>query len=463
MEKNKQPEDRFWPTRFLLATAGLLAFLPSCSSQPGVYQEPGILHLARGIEASETPRSVQPDLKEPEGTLTLREALSLTLLGNAELSAFSWEIRASEARALQAGLQPNPTFEGEIEDFAGSGDFSRFNEAESTIALSQLIELGGKRAKRLRVAELGRGLATWDYEARRLRILTETAQAFVGVLAGQRRVELQTASLGLAREVLHTVSERVDAGKSSPIETTRAQIVVSQSGILLERANRTLEAARAGLAASWGGTSARFQSVIGALEETPAVPALDTLAVWIVENPDISRWSVEIAERQARIELAEAQAIPDVTVNAGARLLQGTDETAFVVGLSVPLPLYDRNQGRRSEAVFNLAKANEQRRAVELRIRTALSDEYQSLLSAFREVETLRDEVLPAARSAFDGISEAYRQGKLTQLDVLDSQRTLFEVREQFTEALSSYHRARARVEGLVGRSIENIDKGGPR
>ena len=136
------------------------------------------------------------------------------------------------------------------------------------------------------------------------------------------------------------------------------------------------------------------------------------------------------------------------------------DETTFVVGLSVPLPLFDRNQGRRREAAFNLAKANEERRAAEIRVRTALSDAYQSLLSAYREAATLRDEVLPAARSAFEGISESYRQGKLTQLDVLDAQRTLFEVREQYTEALFSYHRARAIVEGLVGRPIVELDKG---
>ena len=193
------------------------------------------------------------------------------------------------------------------------------------------------------------------------------------------------------------------------------------------------------------------------------VPALETLGVWIGANPAVSRWAVEIAERRARVELAEAQAIQDVTVKGGARLLQGSDDTAFIVGLSLPLPLFDRNQGGRSEAAFNLAKAKEERRAAEIRVRTALSDAYQALLSAYREVATLRDEVLPAARSAFEGISEAYRQGKLTQLDVLDAQRTLFEVREQYTEALSSYHRARARVEGLVGRPIVELDEGGAR
>jgi len=466
MEKIGQSGDRCWASKLLSTAAGLLAFMWGCS-QPGVYQAPEPLPLRRELERFDAPREPldvqreRPEVKEPEDTLTLRGALALALLRNAELSSFFWELRASEARALQAGLLPNPEIDGEVEDFGGSGDSGGFDEAESTIALSQLIELGGKRTKRLRVAEFGRGLAAWDYEAKRLSVLTETAQVFVEVLAGQRRVELQTASLELALEVLRTVSERVDMGKSSPIERTRAQVVVSQSEISLERAHRALEAARARLAATWGGSAASFQSVTGTLEETPEVPALETLGVWIRENPDVSRWAVEIAERRARVELAEAQAIPDVTVRGGARLLQGSDETAFVIGLSLPLPLFDRNQGGRREALFNLAKANEKRRAAEIRVRTALSDAYQALLSAYSEVATLRDEVLPAARSAFEGIRESYRQGKLTQLDVLDAQRTLFEVREQYTEALSSYHRARAQVEGLVGRPIVELEKGG--
>jgi len=462
MEKIEQPESRFWAGKLLPATAGLLVFLSSCHSQPDVYQEHEALPLARDLEAVATPQRTRPEEKEPDGTFTLREALSLALLKNPELSSFSWEIRASEARALQAGLPPNPELEGEVEDFGGGGDFNGFDRAVSTIALSQLIELGGKRTKRLRVAELGRELAAWDYEEKRLSVVTKTAQAFVEVLAGQKRVELQTASLELAREVLHTVSERVDAGKNSPIERTRAQVIVSQSKISLERAKRTLAAARTRLAATWGSSTARFQSVTGTLDETPEVPTLETLGTWISENPEISRWAVEIAERRARVELAEAQAMPNITVKGGARVLPGSDETAFIVGLSLPLPFFDKNQGRRREATFNLAKANEQRRAAELRVRTVLSNAYQALLSAYREIVTLRDDVLPAARSAFEGISESYRQGKLTQLDVLDSQRTLFEVREQYTDALSSYHRARAQVEGLVGRPIVELERRDP-
>ena len=463
MEQTQLPGQHRKIEELLPTMALLLVFLSSCISTPVVYQQPRETLRSHGFESLQISQQERPEFQEPEGNLTLQDALSLTMAHNPELSVFSWEVRASKARTLQAGLRPNPEIEGEVENFAGSSTLGGFDEAESTISLSQLFELGDKRKKRLRVAELGQGLAEWDYQAKRLEVISRTSLAFIEVLAGQRRVELQTASLDLAREVLHTVSERADAGKSSSIETIRAQVVVSQGEISLGRARRSLEASRARLVTSWGRNAARFASAIGSFEETTDLPTLELLTARISANPDVFRWEVEIAERRARVELADAEATPDATVSGGARLLQGTDETAFVIGLSIPLPIHDRNQGRRREAAANLSRATEERRVAEIRVHSELIDAYQALLSSSQEVIALREEVLPAARSAYDGIRESYRQGKLTQLDVLDSQRTLFEVRDQYTRALTDYHRARTQVESIVGKPLADLMNGDSR
>ncbi len=463
MEQIQIPAQHPGTGKLLPTMALILVFLSSCISSPGVYQPPRENLHPRDIGAFESSRVIEPGQRVPADTLTLQDALSLAMSHNPELSVSSWRVDASKARTLQAGLRPNPQIEGEVENFAGSSTLGGFDEAETTIALSQLFELGDKRRKRLRVAELGQGLAEWDLQAKRLQVISQTSLAFIEVLAAQQRVKLQSASLDLAREVLNSVSERENAGKSSPIETIRAQIVVSQGEIALGRARRSLDASRAMLAANWGSDSARFTSAIGSLDETPDLPSLDSLKARISNNPDVSRWNVEIAQRSARIELVTAEATPDATFTGGARLLQGTQETAFVVGLSIPLPIHDRNQGRIREAEIDLSRATDERRAAEIRVHSALTDGYQSLLSSFQEVTALREKVLPAAAAAYDGIRESYRQGKLTQLDVLDSQKTLFEVRDQYARSLTDYHRARALVEGLVGTPISELKKGGLR
>jgi cobalt-zinc-cadmium efflux system outer membrane protein len=127
---------------------------------------------------------------EPTGVLTLRQALALALLRNPELASAAWEVRAGEARTLQAGLLPNPEFELEVENFAGSGEFRGFDAAETTLALSQVIELGGKRLRRVRVAALERDVAAWDYEAKRVDVFTATTKAFVEVLSAQAKLAL---------------------------------------------------------------------------------------------------------------------------------------------------------------------------------------------------------------------------------------------------------------------------------
>ena len=460
--KTIPPAER--PPRSLVqmtAMAMTLWLLPGCSSPPAAHNLSGPPPTAFPL-ASVDPNGSESSV-DPAGVLSLRDVLSLTLLHNPELASFSWQIRASEAVALQEGLSPNPELEAEIENFAGSDTLGGFDEAESTISISQLIELGGKKALRVRVAQLGTGLAAWEYQSQRLEVLTRASMHFIDVLAGQRQVELKSASLDLALEMMNGVSARIEAGKSSPLERTRAQVVVAQGRISLEQAKRSLESSRVLLASCWGKEVAQFPAVRGSLEQIHEVPEFDLLTSSLDENPTVSRWDLEISERRARIDLAAAEAVPDVTVSGGARLFQGTDETALLVGVSLPIPVFHRNQGLRREAEYNLSIATEKQRAVRVQLFANLHDSYQQLLSAYREVTALRDEVIPAAKSAYDGIQESYRQGKLAQLDVLDSQKTLFEVRDQYTRALTDYHRARSQVEGLLGKPITELKKGGSR
>ena len=116
--------------------------------------------------------SVVPEIAEPTGVITLRQALALALMHNPELKAFSWDVRASQARQLQASIRPNPALEVEVEEVGGPGQRSGFDAAETTIQLSQLIELGDKRNKRIKLASLERELAGLDYEAKRLDVFT---------------------------------------------------------------------------------------------------------------------------------------------------------------------------------------------------------------------------------------------------------------------------------------------------
>jgi cobalt-zinc-cadmium efflux system outer membrane protein len=373
---------------------------------------------------------------------------------NPELKAFSWDIRASEARTLQAGLLPNPEIEVEMEEVGGAGARSGFDSAETTIQFGQLIELAGKRSKRERLASLEGKLTGWDYEAKRLDVLTKVSFAFVGVLAAQERLTLAEELVRLSEGVMDAVAQRVEAGKDSPVDKTKAQVALAGARIEQKQAQRRLVSARKQLAATWGGISSAFEGVSGQLDATFPIPTEGELRALLEQNPDLARWAVEIESRLAAIELEKANAITDPTIFGGMQRFNEGDDTAVIFGLSIPVPAFNRNQGKILEAKYNLARAREQRGAVEANLYATMAETYQALSSAFIEVTDLRNEILPGAESAFDAARRGYREGKFNYLTVLDAQRTFFFARASYIESLATYHGARADVERLIGQSL---------
>ena len=399
-----------------------------------------------------------PPVVEPNGVITLRQVLAVALMRNPQLRAFSWEVRAAQARQLQAGLAPNPDLEVEVEEVGGTGARSGFDSAETTIFLSQLIELGDKRTKRTKLAAMEKRLAGWDYETKRLDVFTEVNKAFVDVLAEQERVELAQDSVELSKEVLDTVRKRVEAGKDSPVEQTKGQVALANAEIGFEKAKSALESARKRLSATWADKSPVFEKAAGQLHSIVPVPALDDLTVLVDQNPEMARWAVEMDQRKAALELAKANAIQDVRFGGGMQHFNDTDDKAFVVGVAVPIPVFDRNQGNVLEAKYKLEQGGARRHAVETTIHTALVEACAKLSSSFHEATALRDRVVEGAQSAFDAANEGYRAGKLGFLDVLDAQRTLFEAKAKYIDALAAYHAARADVERLIGQRIDMIE-----
>lgn len=403
------------------------------------------------------PTATAREIVEPTGDLRLDQAQALALRQNPALAAFAWEVRAGEARTLQAGLAPNPEISVEFENFAGSHGFKGVDGSEVTFALSQVIELAGKRQKRARAAALARDLSAWDYEAARLDVLTQVAQAFVEVLSAQERLTVDAELVRLAEQVLQAATARVKAGKVSPIEATRARVALSTSRIAFERAQRDLTAARERLVTTWGSARPTFAQAVGDLESLKAIPSADALAQHVEQNPDVVRWATAMAQRQAAVTLEEANRIPDPSLGGGFRYMNESKDQALLFEVSMPLPVFDRNQGNLLEARHQLSRAAEERRAAAVSVRAALVETYAELSTAFTEASTLRDAVLPGAQQAFDAAREGYRQGKFQFLDVLDAQRTLFEVRGQYIEALATYHQAVAALERLIGAPLGTL------
>lgn len=397
----------------------------------------------------------QSTFAEPSGRLTLSEAIKASLLRNPELAAFAWKVRAAEARLLKVKPLPNPDVELEVENFGGSGAASGFDVTETTLALSQLIELGGKRMKRRGLAATDRDLAIWDYEIKRVDVLTDVAAAYVEVLTDQKRLALARETVTLAERIFETVAARVKAGKVSPIEETRSRVELAKVRLARAKTEHELVAARHQLASTWASTTPLFDKVTGDLESFSPPPELEPLVERLSDNPDLARWAAEMTRRRKAVSIKRAKGVPDVTVTAGVRHLAETDDVSGVASLSLPLFVFDDKQPGIQEAEIGVTQGMQMRQAAEIKVRLALVKAYQDLRVAFVETQIIGDEVLPSAQDAFDAISEAYRLGRLGALDLLDAQRTLFDARRQHVEALAGYHRAVVTIERLIGGSLQ--------
>lgn len=412
---------------------------------------------------TESGRPNRPVFATPTDSVSLRDAVALALLHSPDLAAFAWETRALEARILQAGRPPNPVIGVVAEDIGASRLRSstvgseQVIQPQTTVQLSQILELGGKRTARRNLAARTRDLAAWDYEAARIDVLTQVTHAFIDVLAAQEMVTLTAQTTRLVEQVQQSVGARVVAGVVSPIEETRADVALATVRVESNRALRLLDAGRRRLASYWGASEAVFPAASGHLDVAPELPSIAELMTRLADNPDLARWAVEILEREAALAAEQSKRLPDVTVTGGYRRFTDLRSNAFVVGGSLPMPVFDRNSGGIREAKSRLAKAYEERRAAEARVSARLAEAYRALASAHDEVTALRTTVLPGSRQTFEAVTEGYRLGKFGYLDVLDAQRTMIAAGGQYLRALSDYQKAVADVERLIGAPLNGI------
>ena len=402
------------------------------------------------------PRAASAPLPEPAGVLTLREVLVLALRENPELAPYAWQTRADEARILQAGLQLNPELSLQVEYIVGTGSLRGAREAQTTLQLSQVIELGGKRTARTEVASQARGITRSEYELKRVEVLGDVTLRFIQVVANQHALGLAQTDRQLTETALRIVQERVAAGRGSALEERKAQVALARAELLVEGATHELNAARKKLAASWRSTQPAFERAEADLFARKVVPPFDELMARIARGPEFARWVSEQRLRDAEIKLAEARRTPNLTVAGGVRRLEGPGEQAFVIGLSIPWQIHDRNQGGAAEARALLGKTEAERKAAEFRLGAVLLGLYEEMVHDLHVLEGLQKQILPKAEDALAIARDGYSQGRYSYLEVLDAQRTLFDLRQEHIRTATSYHQFVAEIERLTGQPLED-------
>lgn len=400
--------------------------------------------------ASEIAERLNERLKVKD--LTLGDALALTLEKSPELKSFSRTVRIGEAREIQAGLRPNPDLSIQVED--AFGPFGGDSYSQATLQLSQVVELGGKRMARLESAKALHDQLKDEYEIKRIEVLSSLTDKFIRTAADEQLLKLSQRGVHLAKQTLDNVVRRAQSGGISELEEIKARVALARSQVDLEHAEHELLSSKRQLSSYWGEESPPFDHLTADIFREVQLPSYAKLVERIEQSPEIKKWATEQRLREAEQKLAEANATPNLTVGAGPRQLKAANEESWVFQVSLPLTIFDRNQGARQEAAIATEKAVIDQEVAQIRLKTLLFALYQEAKHAQVQLRSMKDEVLPLAERSLQVAQTGYDIGRLSYLDLLDAQRTLLEVCREYVEVAYSLHSFINSIERLLGAPL---------
>ncbi len=381
--------------------------------------------------------------------LVLEEVYAEIVDHTYELKAANAEVAARAGERMQAQALPNPDLALELDTISQN---SYCDENELTLTLTQLVELGGKRSARMRVADADQCAAAWEVEILRRDLYTQLLQAFIEIATIQEHVALALAQHEISTKTLACSSQKNAAGKTSILETKKAEVACRSLKIQHAKQQVALERAKKHLLALWKHAPCRFDCVSFPLYELTPPPALEKLSAQLADNPYIAKGQALLLRAWEVVALEKADAVPDVAVMVGVSTERFYRGPCLNVGIDIPLPIFDQNRGNICRAINEYNRAYYLQMSAIYQLETSLAMLHEEWCAAYEQAMALKDSILPAAQENYQLSLASYQEGKFDYLDLLDAQSMLFDVRQQYLEAAHDYHTKRAEILKLTTR-----------
>jgi len=388
------------------------------------------------------------------GVLTLDDAISRAIAENPALRGSEYLLLASRAREARVAQSPPLSVGAEFEDFAGSGDLSGVDSLQTTLRLSGVLELGGKRVARGEMAQRETEVVSIDQTTERLDLLAQVAERFAQVAARQEQLVVAHQATELSAATVDRVTERIRVGAAPQHELGRAEISLARARIDEEHAEHQLTSGRVRLAATWGATTPQFERVSANLFEFPETKTLEQLMDDVDASPAIQRMLSRERLAAAQLNLARTARSSEIVWSAGLRRLESIDDSALVASINFPLGTRRRAEPSISEAEAMQAKLPFDVQVARVDASATLFELYQELHHAQLEARTLREQVQPQSQSVLQSTELSFRQGRVTFFELANAQQQLLDVHRDAIAAAAEYHALLIEIERLMGRSI---------
>jgi cobalt-zinc-cadmium efflux system outer membrane protein len=380
--------------------------------------------------------------------LTLDQALDLAERLQPELAEARALVEAAEGRAKQSGAFPNPSAIARMESARLSG--RSVGEAEYLAGVSQPIPLGGRLSKAREAEQLERDRRGQEFTVRRRELRRRVHSAFATALYQEQSFQTQRQIAASVEKVVAITKARVDAGDILREDLAKAEMELLRAQVELRRSDAMNEHAMVELKAAIGSPGLAVKSLVGRLDATFEIPTLESLAASLSTSPEVALAGAEVRARQARVDLAKAERIPDVRVEVLYRRLESSKENSFDVGLSIPIPLFDRNQGRLREARAEVAAAEARSRTTQNALSVRLHEAHSHLTAALANTRALKAEVLPRADTVLKANEARFEAGDIGLTELLPVRRDWATVQLTYLESLRDVMQAWVAIAGYL-------------
>jgi outer membrane protein, heavy metal efflux system len=403
-----------------------------------------LIALWTGQPAGAAPAGPNPTAGQVE-LLTLDQALELAEKLQPELAEARANVQAAEGRARQAGAFPNPEAIVGAQQIPLTGP----NDREYVAGVGQTLPLSGRLARARQAELLDREVRARGLEVTRQDIRRRVHGAFATALYQDKAHEMQTGILQNARQTVATTRARLEAQDALKEDLARAEMELARTKLEVDRAASLREQALLALAAAMGDPGLTVKTLAGTLEAAFEIPALENLAATLAAQPESAQAEADIRARRARLDAARAERIPDVRLEVLYHRLEATKSDTLDLGLSIPLPLFDRNQGRLREARAEVAAAEARSRRTHNELSTRLRQAHAQLQAALAASNTLRTEILPRADTVLKGAEARYGAGDISLAELLPVRRDWATIQLNYLESLRDVMQAWAEIKSF--------------
>lgn len=391
--------------------------------------------------------------------LTLDRAIAMTLQKNPDLHQYAFVREQLLGDRYASARDPAYRLGIEIGNLAISGDDAPFERLETTVALSSVIELGGKRAARMDLSNRTLDLATLHNQIKTLDILGEVSIAYIQALATQAAIELTQEALTLRQAILTTVRERAQRGAASDIEVLRADAARTRSRISLNKLQHRLAREQITLARHWGDTQFAYAHLQGDLFDFGPADSFASLSARAKQSPAITALASDARLKDAAIRLAETQNRTDIDWQLGLSRYEDSDDFGLTISLEAPLGTAQRNRGQLQAARASRNALTQQQHANQLALHAQLFAAYSQRAQAIEAVEALRTRVIPSMEHALKLTRTAYEQGRLQYQDWLIAQEELVQVKAQLIDNAKTALISQTLIEQLTAEPLSLTDQ----